>query len=289
MIRITCGEPPPILITKGAEELAAVLKYYGRKRPPKKAFSFKVYKHPEVVKLLNDLFFFKCAYCESGYRATAPVDVEHYRPKSAVVENRKKLIGYYWLASRWDNLLPSCIDCNRPRRHKRADGTVVTSGKANQFPLQNPDQRATAPGEERREKPLLLHPYFCTPSAHLKFEAATGMVIPKTAKGRATIDVCALFRPGLTHERRERIVLIEASMRRAEQLMALYLELRDERIRQLAREEIHRLKEFMKPSQPYSAMASQIIGAFLRRTGLGDLPAAKRTKRLRRVIRRKRR
>ncbi|MEF9674035.1 hypothetical protein QNM99_25505 [Pseudomonas sp. PCH446] len=43
------------------------------------------------------------------------MDVEHYRPKGAVSEDASHP-GYWWVAMDWDNLLPSCIDCNRKRK-----------------------------------------------------------------------------------------------------------------------------------------------------------------------------
>ena len=41
-------------------------------------------KDAEVKAALEKLFYGKCAYCETFYSVQAPVDVEHYRPKSAV-------------------------------------------------------------------------------------------------------------------------------------------------------------------------------------------------------------
>ena len=43
---------------------------------------------------LDLLFHGKCAYCETFYSASAPVDVEHYRPKGAVSEDPSHP-GYY--------------------------------------------------------------------------------------------------------------------------------------------------------------------------------------------------
>ena len=81
----------------------------------KESFEFAAYKADEVKRRLEELFHGKCAYCETYYSASAPVDVEHYRPKGAVSEDDKHP-GYWWLAMAWDNLLPSCIDCNRKRK-----------------------------------------------------------------------------------------------------------------------------------------------------------------------------
>ena len=106
----------------------------------------------------------KCAYCESFYAGTQPVDVEHYRPKGKV-DGMAGHPGYWWLAGRWENLLPSCIDCNRKRRQKTpkaADGLLVTllengdfdrqdtlsTGKATAFPLAEGSPRALQEGDD---------------------------------------------------------------------------------------------------------------------------------------------
>ncbi len=68
----------------------------------KKAFKFLAYKGADVKQSLDDVFFRKCAYCESRYETTAPVDIEHFRPKGRVKED-KAHSGYWWLAMSWDN------------------------------------------------------------------------------------------------------------------------------------------------------------------------------------------
>jgi 5-methylcytosine-specific restriction endonuclease McrA len=89
----------------------------------------------------------ECAYCESRYAGTQPMDVEHFRPKGKVLEDDgTEVRGYYWLASEWANLLPSCIDCNRERRQWLADlGAVRSVGKGERFPLVKGSRRAPAP------------------------------------------------------------------------------------------------------------------------------------------------
>src|SRR4051794_32743307 len=99
----------------GARETNRAIGYYNRTPPPAKAYGYRVYRADEIKQALNEAFGFKCAYCESFYEATAPVDVEHYRPKGEIVTSTGRTLrpGYYWLAAEWGNLLPSCIDCNR--------------------------------------------------------------------------------------------------------------------------------------------------------------------------------
>ena len=117
-------KPPPAALGKrGRDKLSEferVKAHMEATLPPgtkRTAFEFHAYKADEVKRRLEDLFHGKCAYCESFYAAQAPVDIEHYRPKGAV-EDDPDHPGYWWLAMAWENLLPSCIDCNRRRRQK---------------------------------------------------------------------------------------------------------------------------------------------------------------------------
>jgi len=153
----------------------------------KKSFEFSRYKHGDVKKALDDMFHGKCAYCESYYSRTQPVDVEHYRPKNAV-EGVDGDSGYWWLAMDWDNLLPSCIDCNRKRRQRVLKGfddlasfvgeidferqTEQKSGKATAFPLRDPGQRVTDFDDRDKvddEDRLLLDPTRDIPENHIRF------------------------------------------------------------------------------------------------------------------------
>ncbi len=124
----------------------------------KKKFNFAMYKDDEVKALLHRMFRGKCAYCEARYIATQPMDVEHFRPKSEVTDfDGSKRVGYYWLAAEWTNLLPSCIDCNRPRNHIE-NGKPARLGKDTLFPLAANSPRAAFGGSIDAERPLLLDP-----------------------------------------------------------------------------------------------------------------------------------
>lgn len=167
------------------------------KRP--KAYGFAIYKDEAGRLALEALFHGKCAYCETYYASQGPVDIEHYRPKGGV-EDDPKHWGYWWKAADWNNLLPSCIDCNR-RRYQvlptpqtaslvalRAAGKPIwQTGKENAFPVMA-GTRAYAPGEppgdeDRTEKPYLLNPCNGDPTEHLDFlvdaPVPFGLVLPK--------------------------------------------------------------------------------------------------------------
>ncbi|KRA97946.1 hypothetical protein ASD83_12830 [Devosia sp. Root685] len=149
------------------------------------AYDFTRYKEATVKDALEQLFHGKCAYCESFYAGVHPVDVEHYRPKGEVdgVAGHR---GYWWLAMNWENLLPSCIDCNRRRNQKAPkpskDGRPtlletgdfdrsksILMGKQSIFPLAG-SHRAAGPGDDvNAEDRLLLDPTRDDPDDHLVF------------------------------------------------------------------------------------------------------------------------
>ncbi|MBX4952699.1 endonuclease [Rhizobium binae] len=171
-----------------------------------KTFEFARYKESAVKTELERLFHGKCAYCESFYGSTQPVDVEHYRPKGEV-EGVPGHRGYYWLGMDWNNLLPSCIDCNR-RREQKAPSALIGSivkllssgefdrtrkmslGKSSAFPLATETGRARGPGDNLLgEQRLLLDPTRDDPREHLTFhidrDNLIGLVLPRLTTSAA--------------------------------------------------------------------------------------------------------
>ncbi|MDA8446445.1 hypothetical protein [Paracidovorax valerianellae] len=196
--------------------------------PDKGTFDFAVYKHEEVKKQLALLFHGKCAYCETFYPASTPVDIEHYRPKGAVSEDPQHP-GYWWLGMSWENLLPSCIDCNRRRKQRIVSGSTslaelyangglgatsmasVQSGKKDSFPLVTGSKHAQSekdfPGTE---VPLLLDPSQDDPREHLHFhidhKSPLGLILAgrpghESERGATSIQIYGLNRLGLVQER----------------------------------------------------------------------------------------
>lgn len=258
----------------GARERQKVLEFYAAAGHRGQAYpgDFSAYKSPEVIAALQQLFRGKCAYCESYYAATQPVDVEHFRPKSGVAavdgKTGKAVLqrpGYYWLAASWENLLPSCIDCNRERTQEVPGEDPAKLGKANKFPIAGGRYRF-APGSEAREKPLLLDP--CAdaddPAAHLEF-LATGVVRPMldarrrpSRKGKASIDVYGLQRNGLVQSRRDRASAVLAQVWRVRRLER-EVDFADPRTVSTLRDEMAILKGYMEDAGPYAQMARQLI------------------------------
>lgn len=166
---------------------------------------------PTVVKTaLEKIYKGKCAYCESKIKHAASLQVEHYRPKAKVTED-KKHGGYYWLGLEWSNLLLSCPRCNQngakgncfPIQGKRAvfPTSIISSNKidrtdlfANYIPLIS-------------ERPLLLNPEINNPKIHFYFDDK-GKIYGKTLEGITTINVCELNRKTLIENRQDLRLLL---------------------------------------------------------------------------------
>ena len=145
-------------------------------------FKFKIYKEPDIRAGLESLFHGKCAYCETRYTHQAPVEIEHFRPKGAL-EGDERHPGYWWLAAKWENLVPSCIDCNRRRTQDLRGakpsfpewtiaGTTLPkpgqSGKGAAFPIAG--KRALKEADSLAdERALFLNPTADNPDEHLDY------------------------------------------------------------------------------------------------------------------------
>ncbi len=215
---------PPSLhtaMTNQNGERAAARAHYGPP-PPAKAYGFTAYKGTDVKLAIEDLFHNKCAYCETHHGAGGPVDIEHYRPKGAVADDPAHP-GYWWLAMAWDNLLYSCLDCNRMRgqiivtpgmtqeevQRLRQDAERTNAGKKDAFPIRGarlqPEDDAY-----HLEDALLIDPTRANPGQHLTFVAdaedrclaiATGTADAPDPYGQASIQIYGLNRSVLVDAR----------------------------------------------------------------------------------------
>ena len=150
---------------------------------------------------LLELSSYKCAYCESLIALSQPGDVEHYRPKGRIRDENGKVVkvkfqdnevehpGYWWLAYDWPNLLPSCIDCNRRRKHG-LEG--VAAGKDDYFVVRG--QRAALPSDDlHQEQALLLDPSTPDFNPHQHFEfLQDGKLRPLTDEARHSCELLGL-------------------------------------------------------------------------------------------------
>ncbi|HDR4872018.1 TPA: hypothetical protein QCR24_002842 [Bacillus cereus] len=265
---------PAVLDTSNSSSLGSIetqdcIAYYFNS--PSDPFDFKIYRDPEVVRKLNDLFYGKCAYCESSVQTVNNIEVEHYRPKGRIrVKKEGKWTwtqtGYYWLGAVWENLLPSCTFCNQLRKHETEDGQMITAGKWSYFPLENENQRVFLPtGNLGEESPLLLNPCVDDPSKHLDFQT-DGTVTHRTERGRISLGIYGLWRRDLKRRRHEKVKEIEFLIIRVRQnlkMLSICKEI-DMRIHLLQEldELLAHLKTFTEPEKLYAGVAKQLISSF---------------------------
>lgn len=223
--------------SKAANERAKVRVHYGD--PNCSTYDFRVYKNKEVLDALNELFSNRCAYCGSSYRATSPTDIEHFRPKGRVSDSPEHK-GYWWLASTWSNLLPSCILCNREQYNELIDVTTagfnlihIKSGKVDHFPLAGPYRATTETDDLEREDPLLIDPTQRDPALYLSWKKIENsyVIVPRYESGvtvpyaRESIQIYGLNRRPLVESRTEVAMAIEVEAQRLASLLSLSIQL----------------------------------------------------------------
>jgi len=260
---------PDVLLpngSKGAKERERAIAHFTSPdwKREKKSFPFGVYAEKAVRDALYEAFGGVCAYCEAP---VASIEVEHYRPKGKIsTDAGSRPPGYYWLAATWENLLPSCHDCNTELWKMYPDGTWHKAGKGTWFPLEDESARATKEGEEEDERPLLLHPYEDEPAEHLEFveegvlRARRGADGLPSRRGEVTIELLGLNRRGLAEARRQHRLVIEVTRERALAAERRWREdpedeeLADEHQRCLAD-----LEKLLERSSGFSALAAQLL------------------------------
>lgn len=289
------------LSRSGQSELDSARVYYSTVPPPKRAYKFRRYKEHEVCQALDSLFHGKCAYCESPYRALDAMDVEHFRPKGGISECKGHL-GYWWLASDWNNLLPSCPACNQRRKHaqytlgitpeeferelQRAPTTITGKGCA--FPVKANNWVTTESDDISLEDPLLINPCERNPQQHLEWvfdrdpmvpiwsaDPVQAFVIPRiTADGdqdeyaKASIAIYGLNRGGVIRERAERLKELQRASRPVIDALLDLSMLTDvessaaDRLRKRLVDYKSNLLSFSQPQKKYSGMALAYIHEF---------------------------
>lgn len=186
--------------------------------------------------LLENLFYKKCAYCETPV-SRSQFHAEHYRPKGRVIgENGKVKVqddkgveidhpGYFWLAFHWKNLLPSCALCNTvngkknqfPIPRKRAYKSVVKSVARSEFSKLKEKKIQSETWKkiyyfqpvdlDELEGRVLLHPYFDEPQRYLRFDEYGNVLAigndEEMLRGNESIRIYNLASGDIVAERRE--------------------------------------------------------------------------------------
>ncbi|MBN1935937.1 MAG: hypothetical protein JW934_14800 [Anaerolineae bacterium] len=123
------------------------------------------------AQILDQIFYNKCAFCESKMAHVSRPQIEHYYPKSKFPERMFN----------WQNWLLSCAQCNEIK------GTY--------FPFCD-------------DRPCLLDPASEDPGDHIDFLRA--QILYKTWRGQETISLLELNRISLQEERTRWLIWIDS-------------------------------------------------------------------------------
>ena len=204
MIHIQRTYPAPATLTSvKAREARDELERQVQADQIKLTFDSKLYGAPDVKQTLIQMQHGKCCYCEFKLPPGYYSDVEHFRPKKAVLEDdgRLRRPGYYWLAYTWENLLLACAECNR--RQKR-----------NKFPIEG--ERARRPKDALdQERPIFIDPAGPDdPEALITFtDLGRAVAVDGNQRGKVTIEGLHLNRDDLQERRQERLQLLKALLK----------------------------------------------------------------------------
>jgi uncharacterized protein (TIGR02646 family) len=195
MIHIQRAYPAPATLTSARAETArSELKQQVEADPSKLTIKSNIYAADDGKQVLKNMQHDKCCFCESKITHVAHGDVEHFRPKKAVLEDGQlKRPGYYWLAYTWENLMFSCELCNRRE-------------KGNRFPIDG--TRAKTPEDNlEQEYPLFIDPAGPDdPEMLISFtDLGRAVAIDGNRRGQTTIRELGLNRDPLQERRQKQI------------------------------------------------------------------------------------
>ncbi len=209
---------PKILATKGIQAIKLLCAQFDQSpeafRPnardtapeiPKVTFDSGIYGHSSVKAQLAAEQFGKCCYCEAPFTANGYGDVEHFRPKAAILpDGAEQLVypGYYWLAYNWQNLLFSCQICNQ-------------QFKKNHFGLEKEANRIRSHHETATltsEGPLLVDPTKDNPEKAVTFKRENAIPVNGSLHGMYMIAHLGLQRGALADARQARLEDVERAM-----------------------------------------------------------------------------
>jgi hypothetical protein len=121
-------------------------------------------------------------------------------------------------------------------------------------------------GEEARERPLLLHPYFDEPAEHLEFLDCGIVRARKDAngepsrRGEETIRILGLNRYGLPEARRLQIIRVQDALEDLLDAQCEWQKNQDEAAVEVHRQRLEILEQFLGHPEGHFAVAGQILG-----------------------------
>lgn len=164
-------------------------------------FKSSIYRNA-TIEALEELYYHKCAYCETDTSAGAPFQVEHFRPK-AKIEDDINHKGYYWMAYEWSNLTLGCSSCNNAKRnHFPIIGTRINDPLLGIDGLPENVYLQLNSDILKNEGPILLNPEIDIVENHFIF-TPDGKIVGLDDRGKITIEKLKLNRKRLVFWRKK--------------------------------------------------------------------------------------
>jgi uncharacterized protein (TIGR02646 family) len=212
-----------------------------------------IYRHPTVKTALIDMQSEKCCFCEANVKATSDGDVEHFRPKKAIFDQKQnglKWPGYFWLSYEWSNLMFSCQNCNQRE-------------KKNHFPLRSEKTRANPRKMNcSKERPLFIDPSDPkdNPAKYIGFKGGIPVAINGNLRGYTTIKRLGLGRSSLNNLRKDKLTALHA----LEKLLVIAENGNDEEVTKECKKEFVKLiRVYADSSSPFAGMTRSNYGQYL--------------------------
>ena len=241
----------------------------------KHRFNSNLYGSDVIKDKLLAFFHGKCGYCEDfmgnekiAHKPDWDWQVEHYRPKANVLEDRSHG-GYYWLAYECTNFLIVCPICNSLRRKGDKFPIVVNTIRLTGVHFIENGHLKTdicslfQPIFET-EKPLLINPVIDKPKDFLAF-FADGTIGGKNERGDESIRIYGLDRKVLTIRRKRIVDNIRKGIAREIKLLAYIqdVNLKSQKIKESIQHHTKGLlKEIKNPESTFIAFRCAILAHF---------------------------
>jgi uncharacterized protein (TIGR02646 family) len=223
--------PPSLLSANVLREMERAKRYFETRVSTQTRFDFneEPYHAGDVMKSLFGLFHSKCAYCETPLTSDT-ADVDHFRPRfrSMNLDGSVSPKHYWWLAYSWENLVLSCVYCNRIKAHR-----FPVEGKRLD-PLQY---------DVSKERNDLLDPGRDIAAKHLIF-TDDGLALGQTERGKVTVELLNLNRPDVIEKRRNRVMTFKEELLRTGQTDGI--------------------GDFIRAQAPYAAACVSVLARFLK-------------------------
>jgi uncharacterized protein (TIGR02646 family) len=199
MIKTLKIKEPAFFKSKQAKELiSALTRHFSQPLSQRSQSKFPISDIGEKLNSIKKELLLKttnkCAYCESAIDPNN-LTIDHFRPHSSAADENGKisLEHYWWLAMKWNNLLPVCGQCN--------------SQKNNFFPLEKKRVSFHYFGKKTLfdlEKPLLIDPEFENPERYYYYDDS-GFMLSYNKRGSHSIKILGLNRWELIDSRKAAI------------------------------------------------------------------------------------